>query len=389
MRRVAVTGIGVVSVAGIGVQDFWAGLHVEPTPSAQRRVEAFDPSPWLGRKAARHLDRFTQMALAAALLALQDAGLDPDRVGGEQGGVSLGTGIGGVGSLEEQVLVLDRRGPGRVSPYTVPMCMPNAGAAAISLRLGLLGPSETITTACAAGTHALAAGARLVADATCDLVLAGGAESSLTPTTVAAFTTMTALTRSGVSRPFDVDRDGFAAAEGAALLVLEPLEAARARGARVYALVAGAASTSDAYHVTAPAPQGAGALRCMRRALADAGLAPDQVAHVNAHGTSTPHNDLAEAQALVALLGARSVPVTSVKGVLGHSLGAAGALEAAAAALTVHRGVIPPTTGTRTLDPLVELDVVTRARPFAAGPVLSNSFGFGGHNGCLVLTPAG
>lgn len=387
-RPVAITGIGVVSVAGIGVEEFWAGLHREPAPDVVRRVENFDPGCWVGRREGRHLDRFTQFALAAALLAVADAGLDPGSCGGEAAGVSLGTGIGGVSSLEEQILVRERRGADRVSPYTVPMCMPNAGAAAISLRLGLLGPSETITTACAAGTHAVAAGARLVGSGECDLVLAGGSESSLTPTTIGAFTNMTALTRSGLSRPFDAQRDGFAAAEGAALLVLEPLAAALARGGRCYAVLAAAASTSDAHHITAPAPGGVGAARCMRRALHAAGMSPGQVAHVNAHGTSTPYNDLAEATALHAVFPAGVPPVTSVKGVLGHSLGAAGALEAAAAALTLHRGWVPPTTGVREVDPELDLDVVTTPRALGAGAVLSNSFGFGGHNGCLLLTPA-
>ncbi|MHB8451729.1 MAG: beta-ketoacyl-[acyl-carrier-protein] synthase family protein [Mycobacteriales bacterium] len=385
-RPVAVTGIGVISVCGIGREDFWAGLFRPAPPAIQRRVPEFDPGRWLDRRTSRHLDRFGQFALAAASLALDDAGL-AGSYDGDRAGVSLGTGIGGIATLEEQILVRETRGPGRVSPYTIPMSMPNSGAATISLHLGLRGPSETIATACAAGTHAIAAGARLVADERCDLVLAGGAESCLTPTNLAAFTVMGALTRSGVSRPFDLARDGFAAAEGAAVLTLEPLDAARARGAAVYAVLAGAASTSDAFHVTAPAPRGAGALRCMQLALADAGLAPRDVVHVNAHGTSTPHNDLAESQAIATLLSGRAVPVTSIKGVLGHSLGAAGALEAAAAALTLRTGTVPPTAGTTEVDPAVEVEVAREPLQIVPGPVLSNSFGFGGHNGCLVLIP--
>lgn len=392
-RAVAVTGIGVVAPClpcGAGMEAFWDGLHSPPASDRVRRIAYWDPvgAGWLASpKEARRLDRFTQLTIGAAALAVADSGrsrvapADPYR-----GGVSLGTGIGGVGALEDQVLVLDRRGADRVSPFTVPMTMPNAGAAALSMRYGLHGPSETLATACAAGTHAVHAGARMIASGQCDLVLAGGSESSLTPTTIAAFTTMTALSKTGVSRPFDVERDGFAAGEGAAVLVLEPLEAALARGARVWMLVLGGASTSDAHHITAPSPQGTGAEACMRLALADAGCHPADVSHVNAHGTSTPLNDLAESQAITRLVG-RAVPVTSIKGVTGHTLGAAGALEAAAVALSMAHRSLPPTVGTREVDPAVEVDVVTVARPWEPGVVLSNSFGFGGHNGCLVLGP--
>lgn len=388
-RQVAVTGIGVVSVCGIGAQAFWAGLHDEPPPGRIRSVPDWDPSPWFARKDARHADRFQQFAVAAADLALHDGGLAADAVDPQRCGVQVGTGIGGVATWEAAVLVNAERGPGRVSPYTVPMIMPNAGAAAVSLRLGWQGPAETITTACAAGTHSIAAGARLVAGGTCDVVLAGGADASLVGTTVAGFTNAGAMSPSGVSRPFDRRRDGFVAGEGAALLLLETLEAARARGARVYALLAGAASNADAFHVTAPSPGGRGALACMRLALQDAGRAPDEVAHVNAHGTSTALNDAAEAQAIAALLGDRRVPVTSIKGVTGHGLGAAGALEAAAVCLGYAAGALPPTAGYVEPDEqTAAVEVVTGRTPWRPGVALSNSFGFGGHNGTLVFTPA-
>ena len=385
-RRVVVTGIGVVSPAGIGLGAFWKGLQAPPPDRRERTVEDFDPSPWLSGKQARHLDRFTQFAVAAAQMALDDCGQAPSD--SARVGVQLGTGIGGVGTLETQVGVLAARGPGRVSPFTIPMVMPNAGAAAVSLRYGFQGPSETLTTACAAGTHSVSAGARMVADSRCDVVLAGGAESSMTPTTVAAFTIMTALSKTGLSRPFDAGRDGFCIAEGAAVLVLEEYDAARARGARIYGEVLGAASTCDAHHITAPSPDGAGAAACMRLALQDAELQPSDVRAVNAHGTSTPLNDAAEAAAVAAVFGAGTVPVSSIKGVTGHGLGAAGALEAASVLLSFVHRELPPTMGTTEVDPQLEVDVVLEPRAWEPGPTISNSFGFGGHNGSLVLGPA-
>ena len=384
-RRVVVTGLGVVSPAGTGQDAFWRGLQTPPAETQERRVADFDPSPWLTGAQARRLDRFAQLAVVAAQLALDDRGdvplADPARAG-----VHLGTGIGGVGTLEAQIAVLGDRG--RVSPFTIPMVMPNAAAAAISLRHGFHGPSETITTACAAGTHSVAAGARLVADGRCEVVLAGGAESSITPTTLAAFSGMRALSRSGRSCPFDVARDGFCVGEGAAVLVLEERTAALARGARVYGEVLGAASTCDAHHVTAPAPGGVGAAACMRLALDDAELSPADVRAVNAHGTSTPLNDAAEAAAVTAVLGPAAVPVTSIKGVTGHGLGAAGALEAVSVLLSFVHRELPPTLGTTDPDPSMEIDLVLEPRPWEPGPTVSNSFGFGGHNGSLVLAPA-
>jgi len=386
-RRVVVTGLGVVSPAGIGLEAFWKGLQAPPPLRRERMVEDFDPSMWLSGKETRHLDRFTHLAIAAAQLALDDCGdrpaVDPGRAG-----VQLGTGIGGVGTLEAQVTVLAARGPGRVSPFTIPMVMPNAGAAAVSLRHGFRGPSETLTTACAAGTHSVAAGARMVADGRCDLVLAGGAESSMTPTTVAAFTVMTALSKTGLSRPFDARRDGFCIAEGAAVLVLEERGAALERGVRIYGEILGAASTCDAHHMTAPSPDGSGAAACMRLALTDAELKSGDICAVNAHGTSTPLNDAAEAAAVAAVFGPGGVPVSSIKGVTGHGLGAAGALEAASVLLSFVHRMLPPTMGTTEVDPALDIDVVLEPRAFEPGPTISNSFGFGGHNGSLIIGPA-
>ncbi len=386
-RRVVVTGIGVVSPAGSGTDAFWRGLRTAPADRRERCVDDVDLSRWLSGSELRHTDRCTHLAVAAAELAAEHAGGLPP-VEPVRAGVCVGTGLGGVASLEAAVRVHDERGPKRVSPYTVPAYMPNAAAAALALRAGWRGPCETLTTACASGTHSVAAGARLVADGRCDAVLAGGAEASVTPTTVAAFSRMTALSPSGRSRPFDVDRDGFCIGEGAAVLLLEEREAALARGAVLHGEVLGAASTCDAHHVTAPAPGGRGALECVRLALDDAGIAPQDVRGVNAHGTSTPLNDAAEAQALAAVFGPYAVPVTSIKGVTGHGLGAAGAVEAASVLLSFARRELPPTLGTTQVDPALEIDVVLAPRPWRPGPVVSTSFGFGGHNGALVLAPA-
>ena len=385
-RRVAVTGIGVVSCCGIGASAFFDGL-CGPAPVGDRReVVGFDPEPWFGPKEARRTDRFAQFAVAAAEMALDDASrpeFDLDRAG-----VLIGTGVGGLHTLEEQIIVRHEKGEKRVSPFLVPMMMSNAGSAGVSMRLGWRGPCETTVTACAAGTHALGNAMRLITSGRCDAVLAGGTEAALTPTAVAAFRNMTALSTSGVSRPFDAERDGFVIAEGAAVLLLEELESARARGARIYAELAGAASNADAHHITAPAPGGAGAVACMEAALADAGLSPADIVHVNDHGTSTPLNDAAEAEAIAKVFGAAGPPVTSIKGVTGHALGAAGALEAAAVCMTIARRVIPPTANTSNLDTDMAIDVVMGGpREWEPGPTLSNSFGFGGHNGCVVLTP--
>jgi 3-oxoacyl-[acyl-carrier-protein] synthase II len=384
-RRVAVTGLGVVSCCGIGKDEFFAGLN-GPAPEGEHRVRGFDPSLWFDAKEARRVDPFAQYAVAAAVIALADAG--PVDVDPALAGVQIGTGVGGLTTMEAQIGVLLEKGPRRVSPFLVPMMMANAGAAAVSMRLGWRGPCETIATACASGTHSILAAHRLIASGRCEAVLAGGAEAAMTPVALAAFGNMTALSTSGESRPFDVRRDGFVIAEGGAVIVLEELERARARGARIYAELLGGASTADAHHITAPAPGGVGAIGCMELALEDAGITAADVAHVNAHGTSTPLNDLAEAEAIEKVFGRPGPLVTSIKGVTGHSLGAAGAIEAVACALSIERCLIPPTVGLEQQDPEIHLDIVLNsARQWEPGPILSNSFGFGGHNGCIVLAP--
>ncbi len=387
-RRVVVTGVGVVSVCGVGAETFWAGLHDKPADDRVRAVKGWDASRWLEPKQVRRLDTFTQFAIGAADEALDEAG-DLSAYDASRRAVVIGTGIGGAHAYEAQILVRAERGDRRVSPFTVPMVMPNAAAAAVSMRWGWRGPCETVTTACAAGTHSVAAAARLVASGRADIALGGGAESCMTATNLAAFGNMTALSRTGVSRPFAAGRDGFCIGEGAAVLVLEELAAARSRGATVYAEIAGSGSNADAYDIVAPAPGGTGAADCMRLALDDAGLSPSDIGHVNAHGTSTPLNDAAEARALSTVFGDRQPALTSVKGVTGHSLGAAGALEAAAVALSYSHRTLPPTMGPIEADPeLGPIDLVLEPRDWEPGPVLSNSFGFGGHNGSLVFLPA-
>ena len=387
---VAITGLGVVAPCGIGVDAFWSGLLAEPPSGAQRPVEDWDPGPWFSSpKEARRADRFTQFALAAAAMALEDAGsleVDPDRIG-----VLIGTGIGGIGTNEAQIVIRHDRGDRRVSPFLVPMMMPNAAAAAVSMRHGFGGPCEATVTACAAGTHSIGNALQLIRSGRCDAVLAGGSEAPLTPTSLAGFGNMTALTSNGVSMPFDQRRDGFVIAEGAAVLVLERLDLAQARGAEVLGLLLGAASTADAHHITAPSPGGVGAVRCMELAIADAGLSGADIAHVNAHGTSTPLNDAAEAEALAKVFGTRGPIVTSTKGVTGHALGAAGAIEAAAVIAAMRHGQIPPTAGLEQRDPeLPDIDLVVGGpRAWTPGPSISNSFGFGGHNGTIVIAPPG
>ena len=389
-RRVAVTGLGVVAPCGIGRDAFWQGLLGPGLVDAGRltTIEDWDPSPWYDSpKDARRADRSEQYAIAAATEALEQSGrpaADPSRIG-----TIFGTGVGGIHTLEEQIVVRLDKGERRVSPFLVPMMMANAPGANVSMRFDLRGPNETLSTACAAGTHALGYAARLIAWGLADAVVAGGTEYAGTPTSLASFGNMTALSSSGTSRPFDAARDGFVMGEGAAVLVLEEWDAAVARGAHIIAEILGAASNADAHHITAPSPGGVGAISCMRLALADAGLEPAEIKQVNAHGTSTPLNDAAEAAAVSEVFGPGAVPIVSTKGVTGHALGAAGALEAAAVLLSMEHRLIPPTANTADVDPEMTVDVVTgEARPWEPGPTMSNNFGFGGHNGSIIIGPA-
>jgi 3-oxoacyl-[acyl-carrier-protein] synthase II len=385
-RRVVITGIGVVAPCGIGVDAFWSGL-LGPAPVGPRRVEDLDASSLYGPKDIRRVDRFTKFAALAAAEAVADAGdldADPDRVG-----VIIGTGVGGLETIETQMKVLLDKGSRRVSPFLVPMIMGNRAAADVSMRHGFRGPCESTVTACAAGTHSIGNAARLVSSGRCDVAVGGSAEAAITPLGLAGFGNMTALSNTGISRPFDVRRDGFVIGEGGGAVILEERDHAIARGAHIYAEVLGAANTADAYDVVAPAPEGRGAVACMTQALLDAQLTPADITHINAHGTSTGLNDAAEAAAVATVFGVPGPALTSIKGITGHSLAASGSLEAVALALTFKHRLIPATVGLEQLDPKVEIDIVRdKPRAWVPGPALSNSFGFGGHNGTLVFGPA-
>ena len=387
--RIAITGIGVVSSAGIGKEAFWNSL-LNGVPKNGFLIEYFDPLPFFdgNAKEARRADRFQQFALAAAKEAIDQAGdfvIDPNGVG-----TMIGTGVGGLGTLEDQVRVLLDKGPRRVSPFLVPMMMANAASASVSMTYGLQGPCETIVTACAAGTHSIGRAAELIRSGKVKAMVAGGAEATLTPIGTQGFVNMTAVSNEGISRPFDTQRDGFMQSEGAGVLILEEWDHATSRGAVVLAELLGSGSTADAHHITAPAPEGNGAVRCMEIALNDAGLLPTDIGQINAHGTSTPLNDAAEAQAIARVFGDSNPYVTGTKGVTGHSLGAAGALEAVAVVLSILNETIPRTHGTTEIDPeFGNLNLVySDSIQWSPKPTISNSFGFGGHNGSIVIGPA-
>jgi 3-oxoacyl-[acyl-carrier-protein] synthase II len=404
-RKVVVTGIGPVTPIGTGVEEFWTGLtsgrngidkisriDVSDMPvSLAGEVPDFEPTDWLDAKEARRTDRFTQFGIASAKLAWADAG-DPD-VDPERGGVVFATGIGGIETLIAGYDLMREKGPNRVGPFWVPMLMANAPAGHIAMIYGLMGPNLCTISACASSNHAVGEAMRLIRDGYVDLCVAGGSESATVRVTVAAFSQMTALSRNGdpetASRPFDLERDGFVLSEGACALILEAEEHANARGARIYAEVAGYGASADAFHITAPDPKGSGATLAMRKALQDAGEDPTAVGYINAHGTSTQLNDAAETVAIKAALGediAHDVSISSTKSMTGHMLGAAGAVEAAASVLAISRGVIPPTIHHRTPDPECDLDYTpNEARERQVRVALSNSFGFGGQNACVAL----
>ncbi len=406
--RVVVTGMGMHTPAGVGPDANWAAmLAARSTAAPIRRFDAsalpvrfgcevldFDPVAYLGPKESRRVDRGAQLGFAAAADALADAGAigaDPARCA-----VVAGTGIGGLITLEEQTRVYLDKGPERVSPFFVPMMMPNSTAGMIGIHFGWTGPMLCITTACAASANAIGEAARIIRDGTADVVMAGGTEATLMAPAVAAFARMGALSKRNdepelASRPFDQARDGFVMGEGAAFLVLERADLAAARGARVYGEIAGYGTNSDAFHITAPSQGGAGAAACMQLALADAAFDPSAIGHINAHGTSTELNDAAESEAIRKVFGDTPPPVTAGKGVTGHLIGAAGAVEAIMALRAAREGLVPPVANhDQTADDVMPLDVVHgAARTIDRAPVLSNSFGFGGHNATLVIVPAG
>ena len=384
--RVVITGLGTISSNGHDLDDFWTWVSSAPPQPVVSEIHGFDPSPWLSSKEIKRFDYFTHLGVSAAHLALDDAGLDPSTIAPRRGGVVMGTLFGATRSMEEQVLAFDPADADQVPPFFGMAACENLVAAMTSQHAGWRGPSKVVVTACASGTHAVAEGADLIRSGRCDAVLAGGAQGRALRPIVASFDNIRLLSASSYVRPFDKRRDGFVYTEGAAVLVLERLDRALERGARIYGEVWGSAHTNDADSLISPS--GSGAAECIEDALIDAGCEPGDIVHVNAHGTGTGLNDLKEAEALHAIFGATPPPVTSVKRVLGHATGAAGAFEAAAVALTVHHGLMPSLGTDVEPDESLDLDLVTGPpRPMDPGPVLSNSFGIGGHNGCLVIGP--
>ncbi len=417
--RVVVTGMGAVTPVGLTVEASWAawvagqsGLGVitlfDPAEfgvetNVAAEVKGFDPHAYFDRRAARRMDRVTQLTLVAAAEALSDAGLvgtagpalRGDVVAPERVGVYVGSGIGGMTTLETEMAVLRSRGANRVSPFTVPMILADSVPGAVAIEHGLRGPNMAHLSACASGANAIGEAFEAIRRGAADVMVAGGAEAAITPTVVAGFYNMGALSKwqgepTLASRPFDADRDGFVIGEGVGVLVLERLDLARARGAPVYAELAGYGSTADAVHVTAPAEDGDGIVRAIEIALREASLSSAEIAYVNAHGTSTPLNDAVETVALKRALGPRApdVPVSSVKSMIGHLLGAGGAVEAVASVRTIVTGVLPPTINQRRPDPACDLDYVpnvARKVPGGVPVVLSTSLGFGGHNAALLF----
>lgn len=406
-RRVVVTGMGMVTPLGHDVAANWDALvhgrsgigritRFDPAPYETQiagEVRDFDPTKYMDRKDARRTDRFTQFAVAAASQALADAKLetvlDPERVG-----TAIATGVGGLETLIKEVVLMEERGPSRLSPFLVPMLMANAASAQCSMQFGLKGPSLTHVSACASSSHAIGESGEIIRRGQADIMVTGGSEAAVLPLAIGAFSTMHAMSRRNddperASRPFDKGRDGFVLSEGSAVVILEEREHALKRGARIYGELVGYGATADAYHITSPSPEGEGNARAMRMALEEAGLAPTDIDYINAHGTSTQPNDREETAAIKQVFGehAHTLLVSSTKSMSGHLLGAAGSFEAIACLLALREGCIPPTINYTTPDPALDLDYVpNQARAKAIRTALSNSMGFGGHNASLIFT---
>ena len=407
LQRVVVTGLGAVTPIGNSVAEYWSGLTSGRNGVASitlfdaekhacrfaAEVKDFDPTGFLEPKEAKRWDRFCKFGVVAAKQALADAGLAITEANADRIGVSIGSGVGGLLTMETQAHVLEGKGPGRVSPFTVPMMIPNMATGLAAIALGAKGPSSAVATACAAGSNAIGDAFRLLQMGKADAMVCGGAESAITPLGVAGFASAKALSfrnddPATASRPFDKERDGFVIGEGAGVLVLETLEHAQARGATILAEMVGYGTTCDAHHITSPTPGGVGGAAAMRLALEDGGLSADSIDYVNAHGTSTPANDSNETAAIKSALGSRAhqIPVSSTKSMTGHLLGGSGGIEAVACVLALQHHVVPPTINHANPDPECDLDVVPNtARELKLGTVLSNSFGFGGHNVCLAF----
>ena len=405
-RRVVVTGLGLVTPLGTGVEKTWKALcagesgigritRFDPSgydAQIAGEVKDFDPAQFIEKKEIKKMDTFIHYAVGASQLAVDDASLKVSPEEATRVGVYIGSGIGGLGSIEHYHDVLKEKGPGRVSPFFIPMTIINLASGQVAIRVGAKGPNSCAVTACATGNHCIGDAYRLIQRDDADVMIAGGAEAAITPLGVAGFASAKALSfrnnePAKASRPFDKDRDGFVLGEGAGVVVLEELEHARARGARIYAEVIGYAMNSDAYHITAPPEEGEGAVRCMDMALKDAGVAKTEIGYINAHGTSTMA-DAIETKAIKHVFGEQAyrIPVSSTKSMTGHLLGAAGGIEAVFSILALHHGMLPPTINLDHPDPACDLDYVpNRARPATPQVVLSNSFGFGGVNACLLF----
>ena len=405
-RRVVVTGIGAVSPLGNTIEDTWAAIKagksgVGPltrvdaekfSAKVAAEVKDFDIEQYVERKEARKMDRFTQYALAAALMAHKDSGLEVNESNAERVGVWIGSGIGGMETYEQQFLTFQERGARRVSPFFIPMLIPDMASGQVSIYLGAKGPNSCSVTACASGTNSIGDAFKVIERGDADVMITGGAEAPIVNMAIAGFTANTALTTNvdpaTASRPFDKNRDGFVIGEGAGIVILEELEHAKARGAKIYAEVIGYGATGDAHHITAPAPEGEGAARAMQMALDTAGVTPSKVDYINAHGTSTPYNDLFETQAVKTVFGehAYKLAMSSTKSMTGHLLGAAGGVEAIFTVLALQEGILPPTINLHEPDPACDLDYVpNEARQANINYALSNSLGFGGHNASLLF----
>jgi 3-oxoacyl-[acyl-carrier-protein] synthase II len=389
--EIAITGRGVVSSIGEGADAFVDALLERRSGVVDGLAPCadFDPESAMSAKVARRSDRYTQLAFAAAVQAAEEAGL-PGDVDLERLAILVGTGVGGLKTLEDECRKFVAGGERAVSPHFVPMMMPNAAAGAIAMQLGAHGPGFSVSSACATGSHAIGEAKRMLERGEADVVVAGGTEAAITPLCVAAFKSMGALSREGVSRPFDARRDGFVMGEGAGVVIMERAEHARARGAEILGYVAGYGASNDAFHMTQPDKDGRGAEKAMRGALADARAEPQDVGYINAHGTSTPFNDRIETVAIHSVFNGGSPPVSSTKSAIGHLLGAAGAVEAIATLEALRRGLLPPTLNFEQPDPACDLDYVPDGPREAPGITLalSNSFGFGGQNACLAFRKA-
>jgi 3-oxoacyl-[acyl-carrier-protein] synthase II len=405
-RRVVVTGIGAITPVGLDVDSTWDALVCGQSGIARverfetddldvkiaGEVKGFDPNQYLDRKEARRMDRFLQLGLVAAQEAVRDAQLTIDAGNAEEVGVLVGSGIGGIGTIVDAAITLHTRGPDRVGPFVVPMMLPDMLAGMIAIQTGAKGLNFAVASACATAGHALGEAAEMIKRGDAEVVIAGAAEAPVTRIGLAAFDSMHALSRRNdepqrASRPFDAERDGFVLAEAAGILVLESLEHAVMRDAKIYAEIGGYAATADAYHITAPSEGGEGAARAMRQAIRRAGLEPSDIGYINAHGTSTPHNDRTETQAVKAVFGEHAPPMSSTKSMTGHLIGASGAIEAIVCIKAITTGCLPPTINYEVRDPECDLDYIPNiARPARMDAALSNSLGFGGHNTALVVT---